>query len=348
MDARQEHLKVKKDGVEYTIYPYTTTKCVTNSDGENLDVILSRLASSESGGNADLTNYYNKQEVDNLLADKADSDDIPNLSEYAKISDIPNLDEYAKISDIPNLDGYAKTSDIPNTDGFATESYVNSAIANAQLSGGGTDGNVDLSMYYQKSEVDALLKDKADSDDIPNLSGYAKTSDIPNLDGYAKTSDIPDVSSYAKTTDVNQSLAEKVDITQGTNNVNKILQVNSMGKLALANLPEVELTKQDIIDALGYEPSNGGADGNTTYTLTKNGNTITLTGSDGSTTSVEDSDTDTDTVYTDATSAKSGLMSASDKSKLDSLSTTVIVTSDPGVGATVSYADGTIIFVQET
>lgn len=58
-------------------------------------------------------------------------------------------------------------------------------------------------------------------------------------------------------------------------------------------------------------------DTNTTYRLTKSGSTITLTGSDGSTTSVTDADTDT--TYSNATTSAAGLMSASDKSKLDGI-----------------------------
>ena len=56
---------------------------------------------------------------------------------------------------------------------------------------------------------------------------------------------------------------------------------------------------------------------NTTYTLTKNGNTITLKGSDGSSVNV----TDSNTIYNNATARAAGLMSAADKSKLDSVAT---------------------------
>ncbi len=52
---------------------------------------------------------------------------------------------------------------------------------------------------------------------------------------------------------------------------------------------------------------------NTTYNLTKSGNTITLRGSDGSTFNV----TDSNTVYGNATPSAAGLMSAADKAKLD-------------------------------
>lgn len=56
-----------------------------------------------------------------------------------------------------------------------------------------------------------------------------------------------------------------------------------------------ELTKENIINALGYEPDTT-TDNVITYALSKEGSSITLTGSDGSTTSVTDSDTNT--VYT--------------------------------------------------
>lgn len=56
---------------------------------------------------------------------------------------------------------------------------------------------------------------------------------------------------------------------------------------------------------------------NTTYTLTKSGSTITLKGSDGSSVSV----TDSNTIYNNATASAAGLMSADDKSKLDSIAT---------------------------
>lgn len=55
---------------------------------------------------------------------------------------------------------------------------------------------------------------------------------------------------------------------------------------------------------------------NTTYNLTKSGNTITLRGSDGSAFNV----TDSNTVYGNATTSAAGLMSAADKAKLDGVS----------------------------
>ena len=57
------------------------------------------------------------------------------------------------------------------------------------------------------------------------------------------------------------------------------------------------------------------ANTNTTYTLTKSGNTITLNASDGNKYNI----TDANTTYGDATTVASGLMSATDKAKLDGI-----------------------------
>ena len=56
---------------------------------------------------------------------------------------------------------------------------------------------------------------------------------------------------------------------------------------------------------------------NSTYTLTKSGSTITLKGSDGSSVNI----TDSNTIYNNATASAAGLMSAADKSILDSVAT---------------------------
>lgn len=66
----------------------------------------------------------------------------------------------------------------------------------------------------------------------------------------------------------------------------------------------ISLSKQNVINALGYTPATESETAeNTTYTLTKSGSTITLTGSDGSKTSVADSNT----TYSTGTATASGV-----------------------------------------
>lgn len=55
----------------------------------------------------------------------------------------------------------------------------------------------------------------------------------------------------------------------------------------ITDLPKIPNKTSDLINDSGYKTT----DNNTTYSLSKNGNTITLTGSDGLETSVEDADT---------------------------------------------------------
>lgn len=62
-------------------------------------------------------------------------------------------------------------------------------------------------------------------------------------------------------------------------------------------------------------------DNNTTYTISVSGTTVTLTGSDGSVQTI----TTQDTTYSDATQSTSGLMSASDKTKLDGIASSAEV-----------------------
>jgi hypothetical protein len=55
---------------------------------------------------------------------------------------------------------------------FATEEYVNNAIANIEIPGGGSGGSVDLSDYYTKEETDELIS-KIDECDTYFFNPYA-------------------------------------------------------------------------------------------------------------------------------------------------------------------------------
>lgn len=70
---------------------------------------------------------------------------------------------------------------IPSVDGLATETYVNNAIANAQLSGG--DTNVDLSGYATKDDLKGYAAKEHTHNEYltehQDLSNYALKSEIP-------------------------------------------------------------------------------------------------------------------------------------------------------------------------
>lgn len=101
--------------------------------------------------NADLSNYYNKEEVD---------------------AKIPDTSGFALKSEIPSLDGYAKTTDIPDTSKFitevpaeyVTETELEEAIAAIDIP------ETDLSGYYTKDEIDDMLANLP-AGDIPSGEG---------------------------------------------------------------------------------------------------------------------------------------------------------------------------------
>ena len=94
-----------------------------------------------------------------LYAAKAGSADV-DLSNYATKGEIPSTEGFATKEDlnalnIPSVEGLASESyvnekvaaiEIPSTEGLASESYVDEKVA-----------EIDLSNYYLKSDVDALL-----------------------------------------------------------------------------------------------------------------------------------------------------------------------------------------------
>lgn len=92
----------------------------------------------------DLSNYYNKTEVDSK---------IPSLTGYATEAWVEGK---GYITQHQDLSEYAKKSEVPSIEGLATTKYVDDAIANIDVSGGGT---TDLTNYYTKAEVDALIPD---------------------------------------------------------------------------------------------------------------------------------------------------------------------------------------------
>lgn len=117
------------------------------------------------GGYVDLSDYYTKDEVNNLIQNVE-----VDLTGYA-------TEDYVKqeIAAIPEVDlsGYAKKTDIPDTTGLATEDYVNNAIANLNIP------EVDLSNYYNKTEID----DKVSALESGITSNTAKIITIQNA-GY--------------------------------------------------------------------------------------------------------------------------------------------------------------------
>lgn len=153
----------------------------------------------------DLSEFATKQEVDEAIANIPQ----PDLEGYVTDAELAvalnNLE-------IPSTDGLASEEfvreaiaeiAIPSVEGLATENYVDEAIANIEhpdvdLSGLATEefvmqkiaeaelaeGDVDLSAYYTKSEIDGKFE-ALDIPEQPDLSNYATKDEIPNVEGLA-------------------------------------------------------------------------------------------------------------------------------------------------------------------
>jgi hypothetical protein len=110
---------------------------------------LSEYAKKEDIPEVDLSNFYNKTEVENIVEEAVGNIKVPEVP--TNVSAFVNDAGYITEKDLPDLSEYAKLSDIPDTDNFATQDFVKQKIAEAQLSG----GDVDLSVFYTKEEIDA-------------------------------------------------------------------------------------------------------------------------------------------------------------------------------------------------
>ena len=207
-------------------------KLGTDLDDTMLDIdknILTRISSLESEldnklESNDLSNYYNKPEVDQMIADVIIGGKV-DLSGYAKTSDIPtktseltndsgfittipseyitetelntkgyltehqSLENYALKTDIPTVP--TKTSQLTNDSSYATESYVSNKIAEAKLE----QSDVDLSGYQTKEDNMLETTNKtivgAINEVNTNVMLKANKSDIPT-----KTSELTNDSKF--------------------------------------------------------------------------------------------------------------------------------------------------------
>lgn len=194
------------NGTEQTTSPILIDGSATNYESLGN---LPRINSIEIKGNKtledyglDLSNYYNKLEIDN----KIDNINIPetDLSNYYNKQETDNQID-TKISQI-DLTDYARKNEIPksvsqltNDSNYATESYVATKISEAQLAEG------DLTNYYTKSETDTQIDTKISQIPVVDLSNYATKDEIPSTVGLATENyvnskfdsiEIPDVSGF--------------------------------------------------------------------------------------------------------------------------------------------------------
>ncbi len=238
------------------------------------------------------------------LQDAIENIDIPdvNLDEYAKKSDVEEAIGKIEIPEV-NLDGLATEEfvreeiakvehptvdlsglateefvreaveqiEIPEFDptGLATEEFVSQKIAEAQLGGGDTE--VDLSVFYTKSETEQKIKEAVDAvqhPDFPSLDEYATKEDVnealsglemPSTEGLASEEfvrqeiekiEIPSTEGLASEQFVKDEV-EKISIPSIEGLASEEFVRNAINEI---EIPEVDLTgmatEQFVTDAI--------------------------------------------------------------------------------------------------
>lgn len=146
----------------------------------------------------DLTNYYTKNEVNNL---------IPNVSGYITQEDIAGLASKSYVD--------AAVADVEvDLTGYATETYVSTKIAEAQLSGDNND--IDLSGYATKDDIPTktsqLTNDSGFLTKHQSLTNYYTKSEVN-----AAIAAIPetDLTNYYTKSEVDAAIAAAINALDG-------------------------------------------------------------------------------------------------------------------------------------
>lgn len=163
---------------------------------------------------------------------KAETSDIPNLTNYATKTYVTDAIANAATGGTVDLSGYAKTVDVNSSlDAKVDKVSGKSLISDAEISRLSKISNYDdTSIKSSITSINSQLTEKANKSELFSRS-YNDLTDkptIPSLDGYATQSYVTDainqaslsggdidLSAYAKTADVNTSLSNKVDKIEG-------------------------------------------------------------------------------------------------------------------------------------
>lgn len=168
---------------------YTPTK----EDIEKLEpqsrkeMLLKYLTDSVS---SDLSNYYTKSEVDNLISA------IPKF-DIKVVQTLPS-------SDISPTTVYLVPSDSESSDVYKEYIYVNT---NWELIG---IQKTDLSNYYNKTEINNLLSAKVNSSDLSTVATSGSYNDLSNKPTIpTKTSDLTNDSNFVSSSDLSNNYYNK-------------------------------------------------------------------------------------------------------------------------------------------
>ena len=249
-----------KDEIDYiiassiqTIKDYVDTQLTNYYNKEEIDNIIT---------NIDLSNYYNKEEIDNKLTEYATKEDLDNVTQGGGNVDI-DLSEYVKKVDLER--DYAKKSEIPTIPTFKTingQSIIGEGDITIENSGG--DGSTPVESNYNptldsSTQVTTEIGSIKAGSTLADLAGksYSEIIDamlvneVWNDPGYKHTISLGTVTSLVK---VGTSVVTPAITAVWNNNI----QSNS-NKVITNNLAKTILGSSETV----YNKS-----GNSTFVLT--------------------------------------------------------------------------------
>ena len=223
-----------KDGKHWTwcMMPREGFLVVSNTSGLHLTDETQQLSFNGLVGwgistGTDLTNYYTKITIDNLLNEKADKSSLAKVAtsgDYNDLSNKPIVKEQVQsdwnekdktkpdyIKNKPDLSQYIKEQDLNN--------YYDKAEVNVMLNNK-VDTSTLNSDYYNKNTVNNLLDSKADTSDLSQVAISGDYNELTNK---------PDLSQYATKEEVN---AKQDTLISGSN----IKTINNQSLLGSGNI----------------------------------------------------------------------------------------------------------------
>ena len=254
----------------FSMLPKEGFLVVNNTSGMNItdDVqvidISGRCGWGISTG-ADLTNYYTKITIDNLLNEKADKS---SLAKVATSGDYNDLTNKPVVKDQVQSDWNEKDKTKPD--------YIKNKPDLSQYI-----KEQDLNNYYDKEEVDVMLNNKADTSTLN--SDYYNKNEVNNL--LDEKTDTSDLSQVAISGDYNE-LTNKPDLSQYATKD----EVNAKQDTLISGSNIKTINNQSILGSGNIEIQGGSGGGS--YTA---GNNINITDNTISTTN----DLDVTTIKTE-------------------------------------------------
>ena len=189
------------------------------------DAELATAIAGVSGGNVDLSDYYTKTQVDALLPTPFSGD----YNDLTNKPTIPDTSTFISETEIDSKIASAVTGGTVDLSDYVTDAELATQLANYQPT-------IDLSSYYNKTEVDAL---------IPTVpTDISQLTDTTNLLGSGGGS--VDLTGYATETFVNQQIAAA--------SVGGIANLDDLNDVAVGSLPQVANSEEHYL--LEYNPVN--------------------------------------------------------------------------------------------